>query len=247
MARLFAFALVALACVVPEPSPAQQSLRVGIQEAGVPLNFIDQKSKTAQGLCVDVISAIARDAHFEVQFEPMAFGALLVALTSNRIDIIASNMSATAERRALADFSKTYFTYGEALVVPVTDSKPYASTDELQGMEVGTVGGSTYVAQLGKAGVRVKPYSGAVDVLRDVNEGHLAAGVGGAPTVTYLLGQGTFPQVRLVKTYRPANFASIAFVVRKTDGELLTQIDTSLARLQADGTVKNLAAKWGLE
>jgi polar amino acid transport system substrate-binding protein len=247
MKRLLTAALVAMAFGVQAPSQAQQVLKVGIQEAGVPLNFIDSKSNTAQGLCVDVMTEIAKDANFTAHFEPMAFGSLLSALTRDEIDIIASNMSSTPERQALADFSNAYFSYGEALVVPVTDTKNYTSVEEMKGMVVGTIGGSTYVAQLTKAGASVKTYAGSVDVLRDVNDGRIAAGLGGAPIVKYFLGQGTNPRVRLVKSYQPKNLASIAFVVRKTDGELLGKINASLARLQSDGTITKLAAKWGLE
>jgi len=247
MQLLLAVILVALACAVPVQAQVQQILKVGIQEAGVPLNYIDPKSNAAQGLCVDVITEIAKDAGFKVQFEPLAFGSLLSALTSNKIDIIASNMSPIPERRALADFSKTYYTYGEALVVPITDTKDYTSVDEMKGMVVGTVGGSTYVAQLSKAGAVVKTYAAGIDVLRDVNDGRIAAGIGGAPTVMYFLGQGTYPRVRLVTSYKPLNIASIAFVVRKTDGQLLNKIDASLAKLQSNGTVKKLTVKWGLE
>jgi polar amino acid transport system substrate-binding protein len=246
MKRLIITVLVALACAVPVQSQAQQLLKVGIQETGAPLNYIDSKSKTAQGLCVDVITEIARDAGFEVQFEPFTFGSLLSALTSNKIDIIASNMSSTPERLVVADFSKTYYSYGEALVVPETDTRSYMSDDELKGMLVGTVGGSTYVAQLNKAGANVKTYAGSIDVLRDVNDGRIAAGIGGAPTLIYFLRNGTYPRVRLVSSYKPANLASIAFVVRKTDSQLLEKINDSLAKLLSDGTVKKLITKWGL-
>lgn len=247
MKRLIAAALVALTCTVSSPSQAQQILKVGIQETGVPLNFIDSKSNTAQGLCVDVITEIAKDADFKIQFEPMAFGSLLSALTSNKIDIIGSNMSPTPERRAQADFSETYYSYGEALVVSIADTKDYTSVGDMKAMVIGTVGGSTYVNQLNKAMVSVKTYTGSADVLREVNEGRIAAGIGGAPTVMYFLTQGTYPRVRLVKSYQSANFASIAFVVRKTDSELLKKINASLVRMQSDGSMKKLMAKWGLE
>jgi polar amino acid transport system substrate-binding protein len=34
--------------------------------------------------------------------------------------------------------------------------------------------------------------------------------------------------------------------VRKSDGELLTKINTSLAKMKADGRLDKLLAKWGL-
>ena len=63
-----------------------------------------------------LITEIAKDAGFRVQFEPMAFASLLSALTSTKIDIIGSNMSPIPERRALADFSMAYYTCGAPTV-----------------------------------------------------------------------------------------------------------------------------------
>jgi polar amino acid transport system substrate-binding protein len=40
---------------------------------------------------------------------------------------------------------------------------------------------------------------------------------------------------------------SVGIGVRKGDAELLKKIDTALAKLQADGTVTKILAKWGQE
>jgi polar amino acid transport system substrate-binding protein len=40
---------------------------------------------------------------------------------------------------------------------------------------------------------------------------------------------------------------SVGIGVRKTDGELLKKINTSLAKLRANGTVDKILAKWSLK
>jgi len=53
--------------------------------------------------------------------------------------------------------------------------------------------------------------------------------------------------VRLVKSFKPTVVGSVGIGVRKSDDELLKKINTSLAKLKADGTVGKILAKWGLE
>ncbi len=52
--------------------------------------------------------------------------------------------------------------------------------------------------------------------------------------------------MRLVTSFKPTIVGSIGIGVRKSDTELLGKINAALARLQADGMVKNILAKWGL-
>ena len=84
---------------------AQQVLKVGSTPTGAPFTFLDTKTNTIQGLMVDLITAIGKDAGFSVQVEPMQFSTLIASLTSNKIDIISAAMLATAARKEVIDFS----------------------------------------------------------------------------------------------------------------------------------------------
>ena len=91
---------------------------------GHPLRLsLDTKTNTIQGIMVDLITEIGKDAGFPVQIEPMQFSALVPSLTSNKIDIISAAMFATAARKEVIDFSDAVYTYGEGLVVPKTDPR----------------------------------------------------------------------------------------------------------------------------
>ena len=72
---------------------------------------------------------------------------------------------------------------------------------------VGAQVGTAYVDALKKTGLfaEVKAYDTIPDILRDVNTGCLKAG-GTAiyPILAHDLRQGSFPQVLLVETYKPA-------------------------------------------
>jgi polar amino acid transport system substrate-binding protein len=231
------------------PAGAQPVLKVGSTPTGIPFTFLDTKTNTIQGVMVDLVTAAGKDAGFAVTIEPMQFSTLIASLTSGKIDIISAAMYITPARKEVIDFSAPVYSYGEGLVVAKADTKEYTSFEDLRGETVGAQVGTVYVEPLKKTGLfaDVKIYDSIPDILRDVNNGRLKAGFADYPILAYNLQQGIFPQVRLVKSYKATVLGSIGIGVRKSDGELLTKIDASLAKLKADGTLKQILAKWGLE
>jgi polar amino acid transport system substrate-binding protein len=233
-------------------APAAQAetvLKVGSTPTGIPFTFLDTKTNTIQGVMVDLVTAVGKDAGFAVTIEPMQFSTLIASLTSGKIDIISAAMYITPARKEVIDFSDAVYSYGEGLVVPKADAKDYVGFADLKGETVGAQVGTVYVEPLKKTGLfaEVKIYDAIPDILRDVNTGRLKAGFADYPILAYNLQQGLFPEVRLVKSYKATILGSIGMGVRKSDGELLKKIDASLAKLKADGTLKQILAKWGLE
>ncbi len=243
--RLVLAAVAALALTAP--ASAQQTLKVGSTPTGTPFTFLDTKTNTIQGIMVDLITEIGKDAGFQVQIEPMQFSTLIASLTSNKIDIIAAAMFATAARKEVIDFSDTVYTYGEGLLVPKSDTKDYAKLEDLKGEVVGAQVGTAFVDALKKTGLfsDVRVYDAIPDILRDVDTGRLKAGFADYPILAYNLQQGRFPQARLVESYKPTILGSVGIGVRKGDLELLKKINTSLAKLKQNGTVNKVLEKWG--
>src|SRR3954452_8067602 len=125
ISKLFCGVLAALAATLSAPAMAQQVMKVGSTPTGMPFTFLDTQTNTIQGLMVDLITEIGKDAGFEVQVEPMQFSTLIGSLTSNRIDIIAAAMYITEPRKQVIDFSDPIYTYG------------YKTLEDLKGLTVG--------------------------------------------------------------------------------------------------------------
>jgi polar amino acid transport system substrate-binding protein len=80
-----------------------------------------------------------------------------------------------------------------------------------------------------------------------VNAGRLKAGFADLPILAYNLKQGAFGEVRLVESYKPVTVGTVSIGIRKTDGDLLGKVNTSLAKLKANGTLDKILDKWGLK
>jgi len=246
--KLLAISIAVTLLAMVTPTVAQEIVTVGSTPTGIPFTFLDTKTNTIQGVMVDLITEIGKDAGFDAKIEPMAFSALIPALTSKKIDLIAAAMYVTAKRQEVISFSEPVYTYGEGLIVPASDTKDYKEFADLKGETVGVQVGTAYVEPLQKTGLftEVKIYETIQDILSDVNSGRLKAGFADYPIVAYHLQQGLFPKVRLVKSMKSTMTGSVGIGVNKSNEELLKRVNVSLTKLQANGKVDEILKKWGL-
>jgi polar amino acid transport system substrate-binding protein len=236
------------ALALSTPSHSQQFVRVGTNANVAPLSFLDAKSNTYRGISVDLINAIAKDAGLKIELMPMAIPDLIPALNENKIDVIAANLAITPERRAVVDFSEPFHRGpGDGLIVPKKDTKDYRSLEELKGIVIGAAKGSAQLAKLQKSGLfpDVTIYENVFEALRAVNNGEIPAVLVGGTLAQYQDRQGSLPNARRVSTFQSAMSAGDAFSLRKGDSQLLGKINTSLARLQVNGTVDKIKAEYG--
>lgn len=250
LARRTLLALAGLATLgSASGAKAQATMRVGSTPTGVPFTFLDTASNQIQGVMVDIIKAVGKDAGFEAKIEPLQFSTLIPSLTSSRIDLIAAAMYITDSRKQVIDFSDPIYTYGDGLFVPKGDTKEYKEFAELKGQVVGAQIGTAFVEPLQKSGLfpEVKLYDTLPDIMRDVNAGRLKAGFADLPIVAYNIQQGRFPDIRLVKGYKPMVTGSVGIGVRKGEAEMLKKINAALAKMKADGSLKAILVKWGLD
>lgn len=249
MKRLIQAACATLALGLAGPAVAQTTLKVGSTPTGIPFTFLDTKTNTIQGVMVDVITAVGREAGFAVQVEPLQFSTLIAALTAKKIDIISAAMFITPPRKEVIDFSEPVYTYGEGMIVPKSDTREYVTFADLKGETVGVQVGTAFVEPLKKSGLfaEVKIYDTIPDILRDVNAGRLKAGFADGPILAYNLKQGLFPNVRLVESYKPTVVGSVGIGLRKEDSELRAKIDAALSRIKQSGELARILEKWGLK
>jgi polar amino acid transport system substrate-binding protein len=230
------------------PAYAEVVYKVGSTPTGVPFTFLDPKTNTIQGMMVDLIEEIGKDVGFKIDIQPMAFSTLVPSLSTGKIDIIAAAMSATPERAKVVDFTDDVYRYGEGLVVPASNTKDYTTFEDMKGMRIGAQIGTNYINVLKASGVfpDVGAYEALPDVLKDVANNRIDAGVGDYPILAYSLSQGRYPELRLVKSYKPSVMGPVNIAVKKGNTELQEKINKSLAAMKTDGRLDKVLKNWGL-
>lgn len=106
----------------PEAMPSIQSsgrngtLRIGTAAITEPFSFIDGSQKVV-GLDIELSYHIAKKLDKNLEIVNMDFGALIPALLSGKVDMIAACITITNERSKKVLFSKPYYTGGIAALV----------------------------------------------------------------------------------------------------------------------------------
>ncbi|OOM13873.1 ABC transporter substrate-binding protein [Clostridium saccharobutylicum] len=94
------------------------------------------------GFDIDIAKQFAKDLGVELEVKDMAFDGLLVALQSDKVDMVFAGMTPTEERKQNVDFSDMYYTATHRFIVRSGDETKITSMDDLKGKKIGVQKGS---------------------------------------------------------------------------------------------------------
>jgi polar amino acid transport system substrate-binding protein len=244
------FVVVAAILASMGMAEAQQVLKVAGQDAE-PYVVRDKASGVLSGIAVEFINALGKDAGFQVEYQPMINADLIPALTSGKIDIIASNLVITPERKQQVDFADPYYMApGDALVSAKSDPTPYRALADLKGVAVGALKSSPHVNLLERTGgfSAVKVYDKLEDAWTAIGAGQIKVVLGPMSTTAYKSKTGQLPvDVQMVASYQPVMLSPIGLAVKKGNSQLLERINKSQSKLAADGALKAIYTKYGFD
>ncbi|QHI71509.1 basic amino acid ABC transporter substrate-binding protein [Aminipila terrae] len=224
----------------------QSAYKVAMEPTFPPFDTTDSKTGELTGFDVDMMEAIAADQGFKLEWTNLSFGGLIPALQSGNIDIIASGMNASEDRRKQVDFSDTYYDSGLVVAVKAGNKTIKGIKDLTPDMKVGGQIGTTGADkcnELKKAGKikEAKIYDGLDVAMMDLQNGTIDALINDLPvTKAYMTAKpGTVEIVGDV-----LNAESYGIAVKKGNKELLDKINTGMKHIKENGTFDKLYSKW---
>ena len=113
---------------------------VGTNPTFEPFEYQDE-SGNMTGFDLDLMTAIGEDQGFDVEFKSLEFDALVGAITTGNIDVVASGMSITPERLKSVAFADPYM--DASLGIMVAADSDIASKEDLAGKTLGAQIGTT--------------------------------------------------------------------------------------------------------
>ncbi|CAB3752550.1 ABC transporter substrate-binding protein [Paraburkholderia humisilvae] len=249
---MLACAWASLAVLAPLPAHAADAttLRYGL-EAQYPPFESKGPSGDLQGFDIDIGNAICKTANLKCSWVETSFDGLIPALQGRKFDAINSAMNATDKRREAIDFTHVIYRVPTQLIAR-KDSGLLPTPESLKGKRVGVLQASiqeTFAkAHWENAGVTIVPYQDQNQVYADLGSGRLDATLVLAPAgQTGFLSRPEGKDFAFVgQPVRDDKIlgSGIAFGIRKGDTALRDQLNTAIAKVQADGTVKTLAQKY---
>ena len=211
---------------------------VGTNAEFAPFEFLEGDKVT--GFDMELIAEIGKVAGFEVEVKNQAFDGLLPALQSGKIDLIIAGMTVTDERKKAVDFSESYYTASQVIIVPA-DNVAIKSFDDLKGKNVGVqIGttGDTVISEI-KEITNTKYNNGSEAVLALTTQKVDAVVIDNEPAKNFVAKN---TGLKVVDT--GAVKEDYAIAIAKGNKELLDKVNTGLKTLKEKGKYDELIAKW---
>ncbi|HEX4984717.1 MAG TPA: transporter substrate-binding domain-containing protein [Burkholderiales bacterium] len=145
--------------------------------------------------------------------------------------------------------SHPYQTSGVALGLG-KGAQPISDFRELEkGQKIGVMVGSFASMVLGKAGKSTSPYAFQSEMLADLEKGELYGAAASVASISYYIKQHPDAGMTVVHGFdqEPDLTWQVAVGLRKSDQAMVDAVNRVLDGLLADGTIKSIYAKYGIE
>lgn len=193
-----------------------------------------------EGIDIDTAKAIAEKLGLELQIDDMDFDAALLSVQQGKADIVMAGVTVTDERKAVMDFSDSYATGIQSIIVP--EGSDIASPDDLAGKKIGTQRGTTgYIYCSDDFGDdAVVAYDNGLTAVQALNNGQVdAVVIDNAPAKEYVAAN---PGLVLLDTsYAEEDYA---IGMAKGNTALEDAVNAALEELKADGTLQSIVDKY---
>jgi polar amino acid transport system substrate-binding protein len=203
-----------------------------------PMEDFDKSSPTGfKGFDVDVVTEIAKKLDLKLVYKDSDFDALQsgLALNSGQCDIAASAMTITEERAKKIGFSDPYVDSNQSLLVPADST--ITGIADLDGKNLGVqrvTTGAAYAEEHAK-GAKIIAYKDDGAEFNALKAGNVDALLQDFPVNFVHTTDGKF---KIVETYQTNEHYGLA--MKKTNTELIEQVNKILAEMKSDGTIQKL-------
>ena len=175
-------------------SSSEKTLVVGTEPTFPPFEFTENEKDV--GFDIDLAQAICDKLGYKMEVKNMGFDALIPALQSGQIDLIAAGMDATPERQEKVNFTDVYFKGGYSVVVR-KDNTDITGFDSLSGKTVGAQVGSKPVEIAQEHGATVKQFDTNTQGWMELEAGTIDAVAIDQAVALYYLQQGGNAKLKL--------------------------------------------------
>jgi polar amino acid transport system substrate-binding protein len=253
---LFMAALLVVGCFAAcQPSSeggetqAQQRTVVVGYTIYEPMNYTDESGKLI-GFDTELAEAVFAKLGYKVMFQLIDWGSKYTDLDSGTIDCVWNGFTCnTADDDGILRSEKVDFSYNymeNRQVVVVKKNSETAATADLTGKLGAAEAGSAGEAYAkGFEGADIKGFPYQTDCLLEVNSGSRDFAVVDAQLAKSYCGKGDYADLEIIDALSSdVEYYAIGF---EKGSELTAKVNAELEKLAADGTIKKLAEKYGVE
>lgn len=215
---------------------ASRPLRVAMNAEFPPFETQDANGNIS-GFDVDLLRALAKDGGFEVEFMHQPWESLFNSLKNGDVDILASGITITDERKQTMAFTEPYFQITQVVLLP--QGKNVASVDELKNLNrIGVVTGHTGDLAAGKILGSTNPKIARFEtlplLLKELGNGGVDAAISDSSVVMEYIKNNSNKGFSMIEVpdFEVENYG---IAVSPNNPELLAKLNQSLQNIRASG------------
>jgi arginine/ornithine transport system substrate-binding protein len=229
--------------------PGLEELRIGMDPGNPPYTFLDEDG-TFGGSDAEIATALCAAIRARCKLVPVPFPQSIAALEDRSVDAIVSDMTVTAEREELVDFTDVYRNAANRFVArrhAGLEVSPEGLAGKKLGVKQNTVH-DRYVTDLYGATAIIRRYSDLSELFVD-----LALGRNDAVLVEVAPARASFLQTPLGADYEFVGpeisderwfGTGIGIAVRKGDNARREALNHALAAIRADGSYQRIIDRY---
>ncbi len=212
-----------------------------------PYEFYDDETGEPTGIDIEIAKAICEKIGYELEVVDIDFGSIIPALVAGKYDFSAAGMTVTEERKQSVQFTDTYATGIQAVIVPAdVEAADINALLEAKGghMNIGvqeSTTGDIYISDDFEAAgtAEVKRFKNGADAVLALTSGQVdCVVIDNEPAKAFVAkNEG----LKLLDTAYTVEDYAMAF---PKDSAVYEQFNAALNELMADGTLKAIVEKY---
>ena len=203
------------------------------------------------GFDIELANAVGEDLGVEVEFVQINWDTKENELESKNVDLLWNGMTITPEREAAWEISEPYMLNRQVAIIRKADADKFDTLDKM-------LASDKWSAENGSAGAELITDLGAtligvtaqINVLTELNAGSADIGVMDSVMAGYYInetGSNYADSLMIAEVNIAKDDEYYGIAARKGETALMDKINTSLAKLWANDTIKTIGEKYGLK
>jgi polar amino acid transport system substrate-binding protein len=219
------------------------TLIVGVTDFA-PMDYKEDGADEWVGFDADLAKKVGEDLGVKVEFVEIDWDSKILELGNKSIDVVWNGMTLTSEVTNAMECTKAYLKNAQVVVLPKDKAEKYADKDSVKELSFAVETGSAGEEAAKDEGLNYNSVESQANALMEVKSGTSDACIIDLLMAGAMIGDGT-------------DFANLTHTVELTSEEygigcrkgsdLAAFIDKSLASYEKDGSLKELAEKYGVQ
>lgn len=215
-----------------------------------PMNYFDDNGELV-GFETEFTKAVCEKLGVTPVFQEIEWEKKGIELQSKAIDLIWNGLTVTEDRKENMAFSTTYLNNRQVVIVKTENAGNYTDTASMAGtsiaFESGSAGEDAALADATLAECEHIGCSAQKDALIEVKAGTADFGILDYTLAKASIGEGTdYDDIQILESVELAS-EQYAVGVRLEDTETLAKINGAIDELAKDGTLLDIAKKYGVD